>query len=554
MKQTVNYRPATTPTVQRAWWKEASVYQVYPSSFKDSNGDGIDDIAGIVEKLDYIKALGVDLVWICPVYSSPQVDMGYDIADYRAIDPRYGTMEDIEQLIQELHRRGLKLVQDLVVEHTSDQHEWFRQSRSSNTNAFREWYIWRKPRYGARGERQPPNNWSSYFGGSAWEYDEASDELDVINLISKDPSFPDAKVVHPEQPYQHGSEYYANGPRIHEYLRVIGGILAEYDAFSVGEMPWISDSVEILNCVGSDRHELNMIFNFDIVEGIDHGSRGKFSPKQWQMSELKTIVNKWQHVMHDHGGWNALFLENHDQARTVSRWGSDKPEHRAVVAKMFATFLGFQSGTLFLYQGQELGMTNIPNDWAMDEFHDIETLNHRESLCSTINGNPEQQALTKAQYHLKSRDNARTPMQWNGGPNAGFTDGEPWFRVNDSYHDCNAESQVGVPGTPFEHWATILRLRKQERELFIYGRFEMVDPNHEDVFAYTRICSNRVALVVCNFGEWSVEWTIPSHVAVGKEFETLIANYGRPILREGTFALRPFEAFVCSLGRVSSHL
>ncbi|KAK5727558.1 hypothetical protein LTR15_003458 [Elasticomyces elasticus] len=594
VKASASTRPATTPTVQRAWWKEASVYQVYPSSFKDSNGDGIGDIAGIVEKLDYIKAFGVDLVWICPVYSSPQVDMGYDIADYRAVDPRYGTMEDIEQLIQELHRRGLRLVQDLVVNHTSDQHEWFRQSRSSKTNAFREWYIWRKPHYGSRGERQPPNNWSSYFGGSAWEYDEASDEyylhlfakeqpdlnwecdamrnevydtmrfwldkgvdgfrLDVINLISKVPSFPDAEVVRPEHTYQHGSKYYANGPRIHEYLRVIGGILAEYDAFSVGEMPWISDSAEILDCVGSDRHELNMIFNFDIVEGIDHGSGGKFSPKQWQMSELKTIVNKWQHVMHDHGGWNALFLENHDQARTVSRWGSDKSELRAIVAKMFATFLGFQSGTLFLYQGQELGMTNIPNDWDMDEFHDIETLNHWEALCSTTNGDPKQQALTKAQYHLKSRDNARTPMQWNGGLNAGFTDGEPWFRVNDSYLDCNAESQVGVPGTPFEHWAAILRLRKQDPELFIYGRFEMVDPNHEDVFAYTRSCSNRVALVVCNFREWNVDWTIPSNVAVVKETETLIASCGRPILQGSTFALRPFEAFVCSLGRVSSHL
>ncbi|KAK5705779.1 maltose permease [Elasticomyces elasticus] len=318
-KTSASTGPVKTSTVQKAWWKEQSVYRVYPSSFKDSNGDGIGDIAGIIEKLDYIKALGVDLVWICPVYSSPQVDMGYDIADYRAIDPRYGTMEDIEQLIEELHRRGLKLVQDLVVNHTSDQHEWFRQSRSSKTNAFRDWYIWRKPRYNGHGQRQPPNNWSSYFGGSAWEYDDASNEyylhlfakeqpdlnwecdamrnevydtmrfwldkgvdgfrLDVINLISKDPSFPDAEVVHPEHTYQHGSKYYANGPRIHEYLRVIGGILTEYDAFSVGEMPWISDSAEILNCVGSDRHELNMIFNFDIVEGIDHGSGGKFSPK-----------------------------------------------------------------------------------------------------------------------------------------------------------------------------------------------------------------------------------------------------------------------------------
>ncbi|KAK3111286.1 hypothetical protein LTR53_013611 [Teratosphaeriaceae sp. CCFEE 6253] len=576
---------STTHTVERAWWKEASVYQIYPSSFKDSNGDGVGDIPGVIQKLDYIKALGVDLVW---------VDMGYDIADYRAIDPRYGTMEDVERLIAELHERGLKFVQDLVVNHTSNKHEWFRQSQSSRANKYRDWYIWREPHYDVQGHRQPPNNWSSYFGGSAWEYDEPSDEyylhlfakeqpdlnwecaamrnevydimrfwlgkgvdgfrLDVINLISKDPRFPDATVVDASQPYHHGSEHYANGPRIHEYLQVIGGILAEHDAFSVGEMPWVNDSTEILNCVGSDRRELNMIFNFEIVEGIDHGSGGKFSPKQWQMSELKTIVNKWQRFMYENGGWNALYLENHDQSRTVSRWGSNKPEYRALVAKMFATFLGLQAGTLFLYQGQELGMTNIPDDWAMSDFHDIETLAHWEELRETAPSDLELHALVKAEYHKKSRDNARMPMQWSSGPNAGFTDGEPWFRVNDNHRDCNADSQVGIAGSPFEHWASILRLRKEDPDLFVYGSFEMVDAGHEDVFAYTRSSGEKVALVVCNFREHVVTWNWPLSGRGARRRDVLLTNYENIALNGSPIVLRPFEAFVCLLRPGSSRL
>ena len=580
--------------VQRAWWKEASVYQIYPSSFKDSNGDGIGDLPGIIEKLDYIKALGVDAVWVCPIYKSPQIDMGYDIADYRAIDARYGNMNDVDDLIAGLHLRGLKFVMDLVVNHTSDEHEWFRQARSSKANPYRDWYIWRKPSFDSHGNHQPPNNWSSYFGGSAWEYDDASGEyylhlfakeqpdlnwecdtmrteiydtmrfwldkgvdgfrMDVINLISKNPTFPDAEVLESGQRYHHGSAHYANGPRIHEFLQVIGGIMGDYDAFSVGEMPWVSDSTEILKCVGSQRNELNMIFNFDIVEGIDHGSGGKFSSKEWQMSDMKTIVDKWQRFMYENNGWNALFLENHDQSRTVSRWGSDLPQYRHLAAKMFATFLGLQSGTLFIYQGQELGMTNIPNEWPMDEFRDIETLNHWREICDTSPDEASLKAVAKTQYHLKSRDNARTPMQWSSERNAGFSSGQPWFRVNDTYTNCNAESQFGFADSSFEHWATILRLRKKMAEVFVYGDFAMVDAENEDIFAYTRSSQHESVMVVCNFRAYTVIWAMTSRTRRVQERDLLVSNYpGLSIIPHGV-ELRPFEAFVCRQTHTESRL
>jgi glycosidase len=574
-----------TDQVQRAWWKEASVYQIYPSSFKDSNGDGFGDLGGIIEKLDYIKALGVDVVWCCPIYKSPQVDMGYDISDYKDIDARYGTMEDVDHLISGLHQRGLKFLMDLVVNHTSDQHEWFQQSRSSKHNTYRDWYIWRDPKLDSKGNRQPPNNWSSYFGGSAWESDEPSGQyylhlfdktqpdlnwecdemrsaiyetvrwwldkgvdgfrLDVINLISKDQSFPDATVSNPNQAYHHGSEHYANGPRIHEFLQELGGILHEYNAFSVGEMPWVSDPEEILKCVGYDRKELNMIFNFDMVD-MDHGPGGKFSPKEWQMTDLKDIVSKWQSFMYGNGGWNALYLENHDQPRTVSRWASDSTEHRTLAAKMFATFLGLQSGTVFIYQGQELGMSNIPEHWNMDEFRDLETLNHWNKLCEVRPNDKKLQSITKQQYHIKSRDNARTPMQWTADRHAGFTTGEPWFRVNDTYDACNAEAQVGVRGSSFEYWRSILGLRKQMLDVFVYGDFQMVDTEHEDVFAYERTFKGQSVLVVCNFRQHTVDWILP----VGSNAkDQLISNYNGVEAHESLVKLRPFEAFAIAQGK-----
>ncbi|WAO89020.1 Aamy domain-containing protein [Fusarium falciforme] len=576
--------PNASP-VTEAWWKEASVYQIYPSSFKDSNGDGIGDIPGVIEKLDYLKQLGVDIVWVCPIYPSPKVDMGYDVADYCDIDPQYGTLGDVERLIEGLHQRGMKFLMDLVVNHTSDQHKWFQESKSSRDNKYRDWYIWRKPRYDKDGTRQPPNNWGAFFGGSAWEYDEATDEyylhlfakeqpdlnwehppvrdavhdiirfwldkgvdgfrMDVINFISKTPGLPDAEVTIPSAKYQSGVEHFACGPRLHEYLQDIGKILKEYNAFSVGEMPSVQDPKEVIKSVGESRGELNMIFNFEIVD-MDHGDQGKFSPRKWAMSDLKSIVDKWQTFMYKNRGWNALYLENHDQARTISRWASDKPEFRNLAAKMFATFLCFQSGTVFVYQGQELGMANMPETWDISEYRDLETLNHWEELNEIVGSDAAALDIARKEYRLKSRDHARLPVQWNSSPNAGFSTGTPWIRVNDDYKTCNAAAQVSATGSVFEYWRSTLALRKDLRSIFVYGDFELLDRSHDDVFAYSRSSGDQKAVVVCNFRETLVTWDVPPSVNLSSG-KVLLSNYLEVDVTQDKLALRPFEALVVSV-------
>jgi glycosidase len=418
--------------IHRAWWKESSVYQIWPASFKDSNDDGIGDIPGIISKLDYIRDLGVDIVWLCPSYKSPQVDMGYDIADYYSIADEYGTVADVETLIKGCHDRGMKLLMDLVVNHTSDQHEWFKKSRSSKDSEFRDWYVWKPPRIDEHGNRQPPNNWVSHFQGrvhpmtiemvanlatgSAWEYDEPTGEyylhlyaveqpdlnwenpavrkavhdivrfwldkgangfrMDVINFISKDQAFPDAPVQDKDTPWQWGDKYYANGPRLHEYLQEIGKILKEYDTFSVGEMPFVKDTAEVLKAVRHDRNEINMIFNFEHVD-IDHGPHGnKFKPGSWKLTDLKSFFERWQAFMYNNGGWNALYWENHDQPRSIDRYVNAPQALRPAAGKMLATVLVLHAGSPFIYQGQEIGMGNVPIEWGMEEYKDIDCLNH----------------------------------------------------------------------------------------------------------------------------------------------------------------------------------
>ncbi|OBT99448.1 hypothetical protein VE01_02904 [Pseudogymnoascus verrucosus] len=573
----------------RAWWKEASVYQIYPASFKDSNGDGIGDIPGITSELDYLKSLGVDLVWLSPILQSPQVDMGYDISDYRNIHAPYGTMDDHDNLIKGLHSRGMKYVMDLVVNHTSDQHEWFKESRSSKDNKYRDWYIWKDPKIGADGRPQPPNNWASYFGGSAWKLDEQTNQyylhlfateqpdlnwenpdvrdavhslirfwldkgvdgfrMDVINFISKVPGFPDAPIQDPTQEFQSGNEFYACGPRLHEFLKDIGAILKEYDAFSVGEMPGVTDPEEILKSVAFDRGELNMIFHFEIVD-LDHGPGGKFTPRKWRMSDLKSVVEKWQHVMIYNGGWNALYLENHDQGRVISRFASDNPEWRALSGKMLATFLALQSGTVFVYQGQELAMKNVPAEWTIDDFRDIETLNHWHELLAAYPDDKERQAVAMQEYRIKSRDNARTPMQWNKSAHAGFTTGEkPWINVHGDYETWNAEAQVNQPDSVYHYWAKLLKLRLKLKDVIVYGDFIPVGTAHNDVFAYMRSTpgSEGAALVVANFRAEAVSWKVPTEVEpFASEGQKIIGNYetGPTISGGDTIELRPFEAVV----------
>ncbi|CAI6085070.1 unnamed protein product [Clonostachys chloroleuca] len=576
---------ATIPyTSKRIWWKEASVYQIYPASFCDSNGDGIGDIPGIISKLDYLKTLGIDVVWLCPVYKSPQVDMGYDIADYCAIHPPYGTLEDVEKLIAGLHERGMKLVMDLVVNHTSDQHEWFKESRDRNSSK-RDWYIWRKPVYDEQGNRCPPNNWASIFGGSAWAFDDESGEyylrlfakeqpdlnwdnpsvvkevhdvmrfwldkgvdgfrMDVINLISKMPGLPDAPVTVPGEVFQPAHACYANGPRLHEFLRGLREILDQYDAFAVGEMPWAKDEADVISAVASDRKELNMIFQFDIVD-MDNGPEGKFSQRSWSIQTLKDIVDKWQTCMYENNGWNALFLENHDQSRSVSRFTPHKAAHRKYAAKMLATFIGFQSGTLFVYQGQELGMSNLPGTWPIDDYKDVETQNFYQLALARFAGDEVGMGLFLDEVRLKARDHARSPVQWNAEKYGGFSTSMPWMRVNDDYAEWNAESQAADPTSILSYWRCVLELRKLHWDIFIYGRFVMIDRDHPYILCFKRATKTASATVVANFTDDDQYWSVPPDEAASlANRKIVLSNYeapGQP--HDGVLFLRPYESFV----------
>ncbi|KAF5125927.1 Alpha-glucosidase [Metarhizium anisopliae] len=519
---------------QRAWWKEGSVYQVYPASFQDSTGSGVGDLKGIISRIDYLKELGVDIVWLSPIFKSPQHDMGYDISDYKVIDPPYGDITDVDVLRDALHERGMKLVLDLVMNHTSDEHEWFKESRKSKDNPYRDWYIWKPPRYDEQGNRSPPNNWQSHFQGSAWEYDETTDEyylrlfckqqpdlnwenpavrraahdvmrfwldrgadgfrIDVINFISKDQSFPDSNKT-----VLGGTEHYACGPRLHEYLMELGAILKEYDAFSVGEMPCVHDEKELVRAVAADRGELSMIFHFELMD-IDHGVNGKFSPATWALSTLKSKVNKWQRFMYDNNGWNALYLENHDQPRAVSRFVHDTPEHRVASAKLIAIFLAFQAGTPFIYQGQEIGMTNVPKEWGMDEL-----------LESLEVGYP----LKPFPHHDKKRG------------------------------DVNAATQVKDPRSVYHTYRRVLEKRKEHMDIFVYGDFELVDEQNDKIFAYKRVASNGdAALVVCNFSTDKVVWSSGFEAR-----EVLVSPTGKQIgdVRAGEIQMGPCEAIALLL-------
>ncbi|KAK9326667.1 glycoside hydrolase superfamily [Lipomyces starkeyi] len=565
---------------KRAWWKESNVYQIYPASFKDSNGDGVGDIPGIISKLDYIKNIGVDVVWLCPCYKSPQVDMGYDISDYRDIYEKYGTMSDIDELISGLHKRGLKFVMDLVVNHTSDQHEWFKSAISSKESPYRNFYIWKKPKAGPNGERVPPNNWVSHFGGSAWEYDEKSNEyylhlfakeqpdlnwenpkvraevhdiirfwldrgvdgfrLDAINFISKNLDFPDAPVTIPSAKFQDATIHYANGPRLHEFLRGMGKILREYDAFSVGEMGAFNDPNEVIKVVAEDREELNMIFQFEIVT-MDHSSVGKYLPRKWKLSELKRIVNKWETYMYEHHGWNALYLENHDQGRSVSRFASDKPEFRMYAAKMLATFLGLQSGTVFVYEGQELGMANMPKTWGIDKLKDLESINFYNEILES-GASEEILQVVMGDLQKKCRDNSRTPMQWDSTAFAGFSTVQPWMDVIDDYKEWNAASQVEDPFSVYYYWRSIFDLRRGYKDIFVYGSFTLVNPADEQILAYARRYEDRLALVITSFSEKESLWTLPEDYT--KPGKVLSSNYGDVQILKPVITIRPFEAIV----------
>lgn len=567
---------------KRAWWKECSVYQIYPASFCDSNDDGVGDIPGIISKLDYIESIGIDIIWLSPCFKSPQVDMGYDISDYKDVHEAYGTVEDLQTLIDEAHKRGMKLVLDLVVNHTSDQHYWFQQSRSSIHNEYRDWYIWKKPKYDDQGNRQPPNNWGGSFRGSAWEYDAATDEyylhlfateqpdlnwenpkvreavhdvirywlekgadgfrMDVINLISKDQDFPDGPIFYKGDDYAFGERCCCCGPRLHEYLKGIGELLIEYNAFSVGEMPGVEDPNQIIKAVDIDNHELAMIFQFEYVS-LDIGPSGKYkAPWKWTIPEFKEKIDKWQNLLLKNNGWNSLYLENHDQPRSISRFASDLPQYRVQSGKLLANFLALQSGTPFVYEAQELGIINVPRDkWDIPQYRDLETINYYNEAMSK-GATAEELAVIVGEFQKKSRDNARTPFPWSSAKNGGFSATTPWIDSNPDYVICNAEAAEKDPNSVLNHWRKVLPLRKSLLELFVYGDFEMVNDKSESVIAYIRtsVDEKQQALVLNNFSDKDVKYTIPRQFVSG---EMKLCNYTRKEVG-GEVILQPYESFV----------
>lgn len=557
----------------KAWWKEAVVYQIYPRSFNDSNGDGIGDLQGIIEKLDYVKELGVDVIWLSPVYQSPNDDNGYDVSDYRDIMDEFGTLDDWEELIEAIHSRGMKLVMDLVVNHTSDEHDWFMESRKSKDNPYRNYYIWLPGKDG-----KEPNNWNSAFGGSAWAYDEQTDEyylhlfskkqpdlnwenpevrnevydmmtwwldkgvdgfrMDVINFISKVPELPDAPNPNRKR-YVSGAKYYMNGPKIHDYLQEMNErVLSKYDVMTVGEMPGVTVN-EAQLYTSEDRKELHMVFQFEHME-LDSGPGGKWDLKPFRMNDLKENLTKWQKGL-ENKGWNSVYFNNHDQPRMVSRFGNDR-EYREESAKMLATLSFTLQGTPYIYQGEELGMTNVRFD-SIDEYRDIETLNMYKEQVEEEGKSPEQ--VMKSIY-AKSRDNARTPMQWDDSKHAGFTTGNPWMKVNPNYKEINAKKAMKDSNSIFYYYQKLIRLRK-EMPIFIYGTYDLILPDHEEIYSFTRTEGNQKLLVILNFSENQPEFKLPDEVSYTHK-ELLISNYHVDVTESiDSIQLRPYEARVYKL-------
>jgi oligo-1,6-glucosidase len=518
------------------WWTRAVVYQIYPRSFQDSDGDGIGDLGGILQRLDHLSDLGVDVLWLSPVYPSPQADNGYDISDYQGIDPLFGTLAQLDELIAQLHRRGMKLVMDLVVNHTSDEHPWFEESRSSRSSAKRDWYWWRPPRHGmAAGDPgAEPTNWQSFFSGPTWELDEASGEyylhlfdrkqpdlnwenpevrqaiyammrwwldrgvdgfrMDVINMISKevgaDGHLPDGPPL-PGSALGDGTPHFFCGPRIHEFLQEMHReVFAGRDdtLLTVGEMPGVTVEEAVL-FTDPRRAEVDMVFQFEHV-GLDHGT-SKWDLRPLRMRDLKASFGRWQAGLAE-VGWNSLYWDNHDQPRAVSRFGDDSPEFRRDSATCLATLLHLHRGTPYVYQGQELGMANYPFK-ALDDFSDLESLNHYVHAVSV----GEDAAHVLAALRTMSRDNARTPVQWDDSPSAGFTTGTPWLAVNPDHVEWNAARQRNDPQSVLAHYRRLIALRHDEPVVAL-GDFAMLLPEHPEVYAFTRSLDDEVLLVVCN--------------------------------------------------------
>lgn len=566
--QVFKYERGKEDTVlNKAWWKEAVVYQIYPRSFMDSNGDGIGDLNGITEKLEYLKELGIDVIWLSPVYQSPNDDNGYDISDYQAIMEEFGTMEDYDRMLERAHELGIKIMMDLVVNHTSDEHAWFVESRKSVDNPYRDFYIWRKGKDG-----KEPNNWGSCFSGSAWKYDSQTDmyflhlfskkqpdlnwdnpkvrdrvfdmmnwwcekgidgfRMDVISLISKPEGLPDG--IPGETGYADSG--CANGPHVHEYLKEMNRkVLSHYDLITVGEASGVTLE-EAKKYASADGSELNMVFQFEHMgSGPEADNRyGKWDSHKMPLPVWKKILSRWQTGL-EGKAWNSLFLSNHDQPRSVSWFGNDSEQYREISAKMLGTCLHMMQGTPYVYQGEELGMCNAYFD-QLDDYRDIESLNAYKELTETCGVSHEEMM-----GYLKriSRDNARTPMQWDDSANAGFTTGTPWIKVNSNYKTVNAKQQTNDPDSVFSYYKELIRLR-HENEIIVYGDYELLEPQNEELFIYTRSWNNEQLMVLCNFTEKDI--VIPAAVTaqIPADAQILISNYVGNL----ESVLHPYEARV----------
>lgn len=553
----------------KEWWRRSVVYQIYPKSFNDTTGNGVGDIQGIIEKLDYLKKLGVDVLWLTPIYESPQKDNGYDIADYYRIHEEYGTMADFERLLKETHQRGMKLIMDLVVNHTSTEHRWFQEARQAKDNPYRDFYIWKDAVDGGE-----PNNWQSKFGGSAWKLDEKTGQyylhlfdvsqadlnwenekvrnavyemmhfwfekgidgfrLDVINLISKDQRFPDDDG---SVPPGDGRKFYTDGPRVHEYLHEMNReVLAKYDSMTVGEM----SSTSIDACVKyskPERQELSMTFNFHHLK-VDYPNGEKWALADFDFLALKRILSTWQVEMKKGGGWNALFWCNHDQPRVVTRYGDDRTYHRQS-AKMLATTIHLMQGTPYIYQGEEFGMTD-PGFERIEDYRDVETVNFYRIMKEKRIAEEKIMEIIKR----KSRDNSRTPVQWDASPNAGFTTGTPWIGVAPNYKDINAEQAVADPDSIFYHYQKLIQLRK-ELDVMTEGDYLLRCADDEQFFVFERNGQNETLLVMNNFYGKEGTLVLPEQWQrfIGRE-KLILSNYpDQPQFAE-KINLRPYESLV----------
>lgn len=553
--------------MEKRWWKESVVYQIYPRSFCDSNGDGIGDLNGITGKLDYLKELGIDVIWLSPVYKSPNDDNGYDISDYQAIMDEFGTMEDFDRMLAIAHEKGIKIMMDLVVNHTSDEHKWFIESRKSTDNPYRDYYIWRP----AKEDGSLPNNWGSCFSGPAWEYDKTTDmyflhlfskkqpdlnwdnpavrqdvfdmmnwwlkkgvdgfRMDVISLISKEPGLPD------KEPGINGYATFnvsANGPHVHEYLQEMRQkALNNADTITVGECSGVTLE-EAKKYARSDEKELNMVFQFEHMDVDSDEKAGKWTTKKMDLGNLKKILTRWQKGLQDIA-WNSLYWENHDQPRSVSRFGNDSDEYREISAKMLATCIHMMQGTPYVYQGEELGMTNCPFN-TLDNFRDLESINAFHEL--TEQGKMTEEDMMAA-IGYKGRDNARTPMQWDDSAYAGFSTANPWIMVNPNYTKINAKDQINREDSVFKYYQKLIKLR-HESELIVYGTYDLILDDDKDIYAYIRTLGDEKLIVYCNFSENTREVELPEEFTNGK---VLISNYIDAKVNH-KITLRPYEAIV----------